>query len=203
MSFLLANPAAVAVLAWQHVQITAAAVLLAAVMGVPLGILIHRVGLLAVPVLSVAGVLYTIPSLALFALLIPLMGLGVRPAITALVLYSLLVVIRNTAAGLRSVPEEVVDAARGIGMSGLQRLWYVELPLALPVIMAGIRVAAVMDIGIAAVAAYIGAGGLGELIFRGLATLDMDRLLTGTVAVAALALAADWGLTRVEMVLRR
>jgi osmoprotectant transport system permease protein len=203
MSFLLANPAAVAVLAWQHVQITAAAVLLAAVMGVPLGILIHRVGLLAVPVLSVAGVLYTIPSLALFALLIPLMGLGVRPAITALVLYSLLVVIRNTAAGLRSVPEEVVDAARGIGMSGLQRLWHVELPLALPVIMAGIRVAAVMDIGIAAVAAYIGAGGLGELIFRGLATLDMDRLLTGTVAVAALALAADWGLTRVEMMLRR
>ncbi len=203
MTFLLANPGLVLGLAWQHIQVTAAAVGLAALLGVPLGILIHRVGFLAVPVLSVAGVLYTIPSLALFAVLIPVMGLGVRPAITALVLYSLLVVIRNTAAGLRSFPDEVVDAARGMGMSDLERLWYVELPLALPVILAGIRVAAVMDIGIAAVAAYIGAGGLGELIFRGLATLDTDRLLAGTVAVAGLALGVDWGLARLEAIWRR
>jgi len=203
MRFIIPSLGTVIELTWQHVRIVTAAVLLAVLVGVPLGILIHRARFLAVPILSGAGVLYTIPSLALFAILIPIMGLGMKPAVTALVLYSLLVIIRNTAAGLHNVPPEVIDAARGMGMSSLQQLWYVELPLALPVILAGIRVATVMNVGIAAVAVYIGAGGLGELIFRGLASLNMGSLLTGTVAVTALALMADLGLARVEAALRR
>jgi len=167
------------------------AVLIACVIGIPLGVLTHRFKSMELPTMMIAGLLYLIPSLVLFAFLIPIFGLGRTPAIIALVLYSLLVIVRNTVAGLRSVPLEIEDAARGIGMSSLQRLWLVELPHALPVILGGVRIATVMNIGVASIAAYIGAGGLGTLIFRGIATVDYDTVLAGAVPIAVLALAAD------------
>lgn len=202
MGYVLANLDRLAFLTWQHVEISASAVLVATAIGVPVGVLISRVSSLARPVLVLAGILYTVPSLALFAVLIPVLGLGTRSAVVALVLYSLLVLIRNTAAGLGMVRPEVLEAATGMGMSSPQRLWLVELPLALPMIMGGVRIATVMNIGIASIAAYIGAGGLGVLIFRGIATADAELILAGAVPIALLAMAADRLLRQVEWLLR-
>jgi osmoprotectant transport system permease protein len=183
-------------LALQHVEIVGVALLVAVLVGVPLGVLVTRLRWLEGPVMNAAGVLYTIPSLALFAVLIPFTGLGTRPAIIALTLYSLLAIIRNTVAGIDSVDPATLDAARGMGMTGAQRLRLVELPLGLPVILAGVRIAAVAAVGIATVAAWVGGGGLGVLIFDGIRTLDMDRILAGALSTSALALAADAGLAR-------
>ncbi len=202
MTYVLANLDRLLLLTWQHVEISASAVLLATAIGVPVGVLISRVASLARPVLVLAGILYTVPSLALFAVLIPVLGLGTRSAVVALVLYSLLVLIRNTATGLAMVQPEVVEAAAGMGMSGRQRLWLVELPLALPMIMGGVRIATVMNIGITSIAAYIGAGGLGVLIFRGIATVDAELILAGAVPIALLAVTADRLLRQMEWLLR-
>jgi len=154
-------------------------------------------------VTGIAGVLYTIPSLAIFAILIPISGLGATTAITALTLYSLLVIIRNTATAIDSVDPAMEDAARGVGMTGAQRLFFVELPLGVPIILAGVRVAVVSAVGIAAIAAYIGAGGLGLLIFEGIRTTDPDRIIAGAFMASLLALLADFGLKRLESTLRR
>ena len=196
MRYLVEHPQRVLELALQHLEIVAASVLVAVLVGVPLGILVTRLRWLEGPVMYTAGVLYTVPSLALFAVLIPFTGLGARPAIVALILYSLLAIIRNTVAGIDAVDPATIEAARGMGMTGTQRLLLVELPLGLPVILAGVRVAAVAAIGIATVAAYVGAGGLGLLIFDGLRTLDTDRVLGGALATSAMALAVDAGLAR-------
>jgi osmoprotectant transport system permease protein len=202
MEYLASHPGRLVLLTGEHVQLTLAGVALATLVGVPLGIAISRVRILAPPVLALAGVLYTIPSLALFAVLIPILGLGFRLAITALVLYALLAIIRNTAVGLDTVSSEVREAALGMGMSSWQRLRLVELPLALPAVVAGIRIATVMSIGVASVAAYIGGGGLGTLIFRGIATVNNDMILAGALPIAALALVADSLLVRAEQRLR-
>jgi len=154
-------------------------------------------------VINTAGVLYTVPSLALFAMLIPFTGLGARPAIVALILYSLLAIIRNTVAGIDAVDPRLLDAARGMGMTGRQRLMLVELPLGLPVILAGVRVATVSAIGIATVAAYVGAGGLGVLIFDGIRTIDGDRIVAGAIPISILALLSDWSLARLGGAARR
>lgn len=196
MRYLVEHPQRVLELALQHLEIVAASVLVAVLVGVPLGILVTRLRWLEGPVMYTAGILYTVPSLALFAVLIPVTGLGARPAIVALILYSLLAIIRNTVAGIDAVDPATLEAARGMGMTGTQRLLLVELPLGLPVILAGVRVAAVAAIGIATVAAYVGAGGLGLLIFDGLRTLDTDRVLGGALATSAMALAVDAGLAR-------
>jgi osmoprotectant transport system permease protein len=182
MTFMAAHPGEIVLLAGQQIYLALVAVLIACAIGIPLGILTHRFRPMELPTMLIAGLLYLIPSLVLFAFLIPLI---------ALVLYSLLVIVRNTVAGLRSVPQEIEDAARGIGMSSLQRLRLVELPHALPVILGGVRIATVMNIGVASIAAYIGAGGLGTLIFRGIATVDYDTVLAGALPIAVLALAAD------------
>jgi osmoprotectant transport system permease protein len=181
-------------LAGQHVGLVLVSTLLAVAIGVPTGILLIRRPKLARPVLAFANVVQTIPSLALFGFLIPLPllgGVGARTAIVALVVYALLPILRNTHAGIASVDPAVVDAAAGLGMSPNQRLRWVELPLALPVVLAGVRIAVVVGIGLATIAAAIGAGGLGVLIYRGVATVDHRLILAGAVPAAVLALAFD------------
>jgi osmoprotectant transport system permease protein len=153
--------------------------------------------------LTITGVLYTIPTLALLALLIPLVGLGKTNAIITMVAFSLLILIRNVAAGIRGVPAEVVDAARGMGMSASQMLLRIELPLALPVIIAGLRIAAVTVISVTVVAAYVNAGGLGAIIFTGIQTDHAPKIWTGAIAACALAVAVDVSLARAEAWLRR
>ena len=168
--------------------------LLAAAAGIPLGIFLTRRPRLARPVLGIAGVVQTIPSLALFGFLLPLPligGIGARTAIVALLVYAMLPVLRNTYAGILSVDPAISEAATGLGMTARQRLWWVELPLALPVVLAGVRIATVVSIGLATIAAAIGAGGLGVLIYRGIAIVDNRQILAGAVPAALLALAAD------------
>jgi len=184
----------IAELAAQHVMLVAAATAIAAGIGIPLGVALTRRPRLARPVLGVANVVQTIPSLALFGFLIPvplLGGIGARTAIVALVLYGLLPILRNTHAGIRSVDPAVLEAADGLGMTPGQRLRFVELPLAMPVLLAGIRVAVVVGVGLATIAAAIGAGGLGVLIYRGVATVDHRLILAGAVPAALLAIAFD------------
>lgn len=188
-------------LAAQHVLLVAGAAAIAIAIGVPLGVLLTRRPRLARPVLAAANVFQTIPSLALFGLLIPvpfLGGIGARTAVVALVVYSLLPILRNTYTGIRSVDPAIVEAADGLGMTDRQRLASVELPLAFPVVLAGIRIAVVVGIGLATIAAAIGAGGLGVLIFRGVATVDNRLILAGALPAAVLALAADAALSAVE-----
>ncbi|HZI66024.1 MAG TPA: ABC transporter permease [Thermoanaerobaculia bacterium] len=190
----------------EHVLIVLASTLLAVVIGVPLGVALTRRPRLARPVLGFANVVQTIPSLALFGFLIPLPlvgGIGARTAIAALVVYALLPILRNTYTGILSVDPAVVESATGLGMTPRQRLRQVELPLALPVVLAGVRIATVISIGLATIAAAIGAGGLGVLIYRGVAIVDHRLILAGAVPAALLALAADAGLGLVERRLAR
>ncbi|CAN5476150.1 ABC transporter permease [soil metagenome] len=203
MRYLFEHPGNVFELTLEHIQLVGIAIVAAMMIGVPLGIICTRVRWLEGPVLNLTGVLYTVPSLALFAMLIPYTGLGSTTAIIALTVYSLLAITRNTVAGINSVPPATLDAARGMGMTGAQRLLLVELPLALPVIVAGIRIAVVASVGIAVIAVVIGAGGLGRLVFDGIRRLDADRIIAGAVVASVLALTADWLLRRLGELLRR
>ena len=152
----------------QHIGLTFISLLIAVFIGVPLGIVIARRRKLAAPVLGITGILQTIPSIALLGFMIPLLGIGPKPAIVALFLYALLPIVRNTFTGITEVDGVVTDSAKGMGMSSWQVLTKVELPLAMPVILAGIRTATVINVGVATLASYIGAGGLGEFIFGGI-----------------------------------
>ncbi len=204
MQYLLDQPARVLQLTWDHIQLVGIAVLIAAAIGVPVGILISRVPALQLPVLNVSGLLYTIPSLAFFAILIPYTGIGKTTAITALVMYSLLAIVRNTYVGMEEVDDSTKDAADGMGMTRIQRLRYVELPLALPYILTGLRIATVAAIGIAVIAAVIGGGGLGRLIFDGIRSPNMrDRVVAGAIMSIALALVADYAIGRLVLLFRR
>jgi osmoprotectant transport system permease protein len=186
-----------------HARLVGTALLLAVPVAVTVGVLASSRPRLAASALAVAGVIITIPSFALFGVLIAPLGLGFRPAVATLALYSLLPVLRNTIVGLTEVPAEVVEAARGMGMTGRQALWRVRMPLALPVIIAGVRVATVMIVGITTIAALITAGGLGTFIFAGLRSGDRTEILAGTVTIVALALVFDGGLAVIERFLRR
>ena len=193
--------AQIARLTFEHVWLTASAMLFAAAIGLPLGILLTRRQGLARPVLAVANILQTIPSLALFGLLLPVPFLGdraARLAIVALTGYALLPILRNTYTGIRGVDPVLVDVSNALGMSSLQRLVKVELPLAASVILAGLRTATVTCVGVATIAAAVGAGGLGELIFRGVASVDNGLVLAGAIPAALLALTADAGLGLLE-----
>lgn len=203
MDYIVGNPGRILELGLEHLTVAFGAVLIALAIGLPLGIAAAKLRWLELPALTVAGLLYLVPSLALFAFLIPFLGLGVRTAVVGLSIYSLLVILRNVAIGITSVPPAILEAGRGIGMTPAQLLGRVELPLALPLIVAGLRVAAVMTIGIASLAAYIGAGGFGTLIFRGIATADNDLILAGTLPTAALALACDQLLRLLERMAAR
>ena len=183
-------------LTWQHIMLVGVAVGLAIIVGVPLGILMTRFPAVAGPLQASATVLLTIPSIALFGLLLPFysrfgQGLGPLPAITAVFLYSLLPIMRNTYLALTNVEPGIREAARGIGMTFGQRLRMVELPIAVPVILAGVRTAVVMNIGVMTIAATIGAGGLGVLILTSISRSDMSMLLVGAVLVSLLAIIAD------------
>jgi osmoprotectant transport system permease protein len=203
MRYLLEHPDRVLQLTIEHVQLVAISTLLAMLIGIPVGILVTRLRWLERPVINTSGVLYTVPSLALFAMLIPFTGLGRSTAVVALVVYSLLAIVRNTVAGIDAVSPATLDAARGMGMTGNQRLLLVELPLALPIILAGVRLATVSTIGIATIAAAIGAGGLGRLIFDGIRTFNADRIIAGALMASVLALVADWTLSWLGDTLRR
>jgi osmoprotectant transport system permease protein len=181
-----------------HISLTIISVLAAIAVGVPLGILVARRKRLSSAVLGVAGVLQTIPSIALLGFMIPLLGIGAAPAITALFLYALLPIIRNTFTGITGVDATVKEAARGMGMSRRQILFKVELPLAMPVMIAGIRTATVINVGVATLAAYIAAGGLGEFIFGGIALNNTNMILAGAIPAALLALCFDFILSRVQ-----
>jgi osmoprotectant transport system permease protein len=203
MRYLVSNWDRVLQLTLGHLQMTGIGVLLAILIGVPIGILLTRLRWLEAPVVGTAGVLYTIPSLALFTLLIPLMGLGAVPTITGLVLYSLFAIVRNTVAGIDGVDPLTLDAARGMGMTNWQQLLLVQLPLGLPVIVAGIRTATVAAIGIATIGAVVNAQNLGILILEGISRGNTDRLLAGVIVVSALAILADALLSRLSRALRR
>ena len=189
----------------EHVWLVAATMALAIIIAVPLGILVARRPWLSKPILGGANIAETIPSLALLGFLLPAPWIGERAdrvAITALTLYALLPIIRNTAAGITGVDPAVREAARGMGMTSRQILFQVELPLSLSTVLAGIRVATVLTIGVATIAAAVGAGGLGEFIFRGLAMVNNRLILAGAIPAAALALLADFALSVLERRLR-
>jgi osmoprotectant transport system permease protein len=188
-------------LTFEHLWLTVSAMLFAALIGLPLGVFLTRKKGWAKPVIGLANVIQTVPSLALFGLLLPVPLLGdnaARLAIVALTGYALLPILRNTYAGIGSVSPELTSVADALGMTDWQRLWKVELPLAGSVILAGVRTATVICVGVATIAAAIGAGGLGELIFRGVASVDNGLVLAGAIPAALLALAADAGLGWVE-----
>jgi osmoprotectant transport system permease protein len=194
LAFLFERRAEVAALTGEHLVLVLVSTGAACAIGLPLGMALTRIPGLARPVLGFASTMQTVPSLALFGFLIPVPvfgGVGARTAIIALVLYALLPIVRNTYTGLLSVDRAVVEAARGLGMTDGQLLRLVELPLALPVILAGVRIATVSSVGLATIAAAIGAGGLGTFIFRGLAMVDHRLILAGAIPAAALALGAD------------
>jgi osmoprotectant transport system permease protein len=203
--FFLSHRSEVTTLALEHFWLVAVSMVMAALIGIPLGILLTRRPGWKPVVLGGSNIIQTIPSLALFGLLLPLPWLGVRAdrlTITALTLYALLPIVRNTYAGISGIDAPVRESAMAMGLNSRQLLWHVELPLASPVILAGVRVATVITIGVATIAAAIGAGGLGELIFRGVAMVDTNVILAGAIPAAVMALLADFGLGVVERLMQ-
>lgn len=182
----------------QHLYLVLSSVGIALVISLVVGIWAARRPRAFSAIIMVTGILFAIPSLALFALLIPSMGIGTAPAVTGLAAYSLMILIRNIAVGFQSVPEDVLEAAHGMGYGAFRRIWEVELPLAMPYIVAGIRIAAVTVVGIATVAAYINAGGLGSIIFEGIDQRFPEKIIVGGLLTSALALGADFVLSRIE-----
>jgi|SRR5690625_1612182 len=181
----------------EHIYLVSIAIGLAILAGVPTGIIITRYPRLATYVLYLGAIIMTIPSIALFGLMIPILskigyGIGYVPAVIAVLLYSLLPIIRNSYTAINNVDPALIEAARGMGMTTWQRLRQVEIPLSIPIIMAGIRTAVVLNIGIMAIATYIGAGGLGQFISRGITQTDPRQLITGAIAVSLLAIIADY-----------
>jgi len=206
VNFLFTHQREVATLTGEHLWLVGVSMLLAIAIGVPLGILLTRRPRFKAVVLGSTNVIQTIPSLALFGLLLPLPWLGARAdrlAIVALALYALLPIVRNTYVGIAGIAPAVREAATAMGLTSGQLLWHVELPLAFPVMLAGIRVAAVITIGVATIAAAIGAGGLGEFIFRGIAMVDNQVILAGAIPAAIMALVADLLLSAIEKLLVR
>ena len=186
---------------WQHLVLSLSSVLIGFIIALILGIVCARRPRLYAIALTVTGILFIIPSLALFAMLIPLLGLGAKPAIVGLSSYTLLILLRNVVTGLRGVPGDILDAANGMGYGPWQRLVRIELPLALPLIVSGIRIAVVTVIGIATVAAFIDAGGLGTIILAGIDQNYTEKILVGGILTALLATLFDVGLSNAEKAL--
>ena len=189
-------------LLFQHLEITLLSIALALPLGVVVGTFISVYERARTPVLWLAGIMQTIPSIALFGLLIPIMGIGMPPVVAALIAYSQLPIIRNTYIGLTQVNQEAVEAGRGLGMNRRERLRRVQIPIALPVIMAGVRNSVVIIVGIAAIGAFIGAGGLGDYLFQGIRRRNVDMIVVTTVLLSALALVLDYGFGVSERLLR-
>lgn len=203
LAYMAKNLPMIGMRALEHLSIVSVAVLLAIACGIALGVAIARRPRLALWVLSGGSILITVPAIALFGILIPILstigqGIGWLPAVIAVYIYSMVPIVRNTYTALVGLDPALRDAATGMGMDASQRLWRVELPNALPVIMAGVRIAVVMNIGITAIAAYIGAGGLGTFISRGITQTDIRQLMTGAVAVSLLAVTCDHALALLQ-----
>lgn len=175
----------------QHLQLTIYTLCIALLIAIPIGVLLTRNKTWQSPVLGVLSILYTIPSLALFVLLIPLTGLGQDTGIIALVIYAQVILVRNIVTGLEGVPKPIIEAARGMGLNPLQIFLQIELPLAMPVILAGLRVATLSTIGIGSVAALVDAGGLGRLLFDGISQNNPQKIIAGAICVSALAIGAN------------
>ncbi|MCH4171309.1 MAG: ABC transporter permease [Lactobacillus sp.] len=198
IDFLNAHGSELVTKTWEQLYISAIALLLGILVAVPLGIILTRFPKTAKVVISIASMLQTVPSLALLALMIPIFGIGKLPAVVALFIYSLLPILRNTYIGMEDVDPVLKDSAKGMGMTNLQSITQVEVPMAMPVIMAGIRLSAVYVIAWATLASYIGAGGLGDLIFSGLNLFQPDLIIGGTIPVTLLALLVDYLLGKLE-----
>jgi osmoprotectant transport system permease protein len=203
LAFMLHNLPAIGARTLEHLSIVSVAVGVAVLTGVPIGIAITQNKRAADTVLYLGSIVMTIPSIALFGVLIPLLskigqGIGWLPAVIAAMLYAQLPIVRNTYTAIRNVDPALRSAATGMGMSAAQRLWRVEIPIAMPVIIAGVRIAVVINIGVTAIAAYIGAGGLGTFISRGITQSDVRQLVTGAVTLALLAIVADYALYWVQ-----
>ena len=203
MQYLFNNFPAILLLFGQHLRLTLITLVFALLIALPLGYLISRVRWLHSPVMGLLGLIYTVPSLSMFVLLIPLFGLGLVPAVVALVAYTQFGLTRNWTLGLTSIDPAVIEAANGMGMNAWQRLWRVELPLALPLLLAGIRLAVITTIGIGTVAAFINAGGLGTLLFEGVITANTQKILAGGLVISLFAVAANYGLRLIEWVTER
>lgn len=191
MGYLFNNLGEVGGLLWQHVQMAGITLAIAVLVAVPIALLITRYRWLSVPVMGVLGILYTIPSLALIIFLVPVFGLNATSVIVAMVLYTQVILVRNLTVGLAGISPAVLEAARGMGMSHWQRWWQVQVPLVLPVFVAGVRIAAVVSIAIATIGAKFNAGGLGKLLFDGIQTNRLDKIWAGSIAVALLAFAVN------------
>ncbi|WP_460449602.1 ABC transporter permease [Alsobacter sp. SYSU BS001988] len=202
MTWLVENYDRLLVALWEHIQLVGVGLAISLALGLPLGVVAARRPGFAVFILLASGALYTVPALAIFALLIPYLGLGFWPAIVALVAYALLIIIRNVSTGLRQVSPDILDAAQGMGYGPMRRLFAIELPLAMPVIVAGVRITVVTQVSVATVAAFINAGGLGDIIFQGITQDFGEKVVIGAIATSALAVACDETLRRVEMRLR-
>lgn len=185
-------------LTWEHIQISVIAIAGAIIIGLGLGIMISQYRKSASTVLGLTNLIYTIPSIALFGFLIPFSGIGNTTAIIALTVYALLPMVRNTYTGITGIDKEIIEAARGMGSTPFQILWRIKLPLAFPIILSGIRNMMVMTIALAGIAAFIGAGGLGVAIYRGITTNNSALTVAGSVLIALLALLADWGVGAYE-----
>jgi osmoprotectant transport system permease protein len=182
----------------EHILLAGTAMIIAILIAVPLGILLTRNKKVAEPVIGVTAIIQTIPSLALLGFMLPVFGIGKNPAIIALTLYALLPILRNTYTGIMGVDPSLVDAGKGMGMTSRQILLMVEFPITLPIIMAGVRTATVLTIGVAALATFIGGGGLGDIIMRGLNVADNNLILSGAIPAAILAIIFDLGLRKLE-----
>jgi len=191
MTYIVKHPGEMAMRLLQHLELTLVALLIASAIALPLGVLAARNARVRGPLFAVLNVIYTLPSLAIFALLIPAFGLGFATTEIALVAYAQMILVRNVVAGLESVPAPLRDAARGLGMNAWQSLVRVEFPLALPIIVGGVRLATIATISIATLGGKIDAGGLGTLLFAGLSNDDPERIVAGSLAAAALAIGAD------------
>ena len=198
MSYLFTHPGTVFGHLVEHVYLVLTSLGIACIIALPLGVFVARSRRFGGVVLQVLNIAYTIPSLALFAVLVPLFGIGSTTAIVALAVYAQMLLVRNVALGIGGVPLALVDAARGLGMTGWQRFWRVEFPQALPVVLAGVRVATVALIALATLGAWVDAGGLGVLILYGLQHAAPDRAIAGSVVAALLAIVADRGLRLLE-----
>ena len=200
LTYMLSNSTQIIKLLIEHIKLTTLSVGFAILIGVPLGILICYVKKLNKPVLGVANLIQAIPSMALLGFAIPFLGIGSLPAIVTVILYSLLPIIKNTYTGINSIPPQTLEAAKGIGLTKLQILFKVQIPLALPIIMAGVRISAVTAVGLMTMAAFIGAGGLGYLVFSGIRTVNNNQILAGAIPACLLALLVDLLVGAVEKI---
>ena len=182
----------------QHIQLTFIAILFAIIIGIPLGILVSKNEKIRKYILGLINIFQAIPSMALLGLLVPMLGIGSKPAIVAVVLYSLLPIVKNTSTGILGIDKNIIESATGIGLTSKQILYKIQLPLALPVIMAGIRISAVTAVGLMTLAAFIGAGGLGYLVFSGVQTVNNVMILAGAIPACILALVVDYLFSQVE-----